>query len=316
LLEQEKIPGAHASGKNASLVLQSVEHARVREIVAASRKAYSRHREEVGFTEVGSIQLGSPSQLEKLRDPDHVESFVLDPADARKKVPLLANHRFQAALWTPSDGVMDISHLLYFFLDGARLNGDFEMRLDCRVTGFEKKDGGCIVKTVQGPVECGLVVNAAGAWAPGLAEDAGIEPLPMTSFKRHLFILEGISGIDPASPFTWSIAENFYFRPESGGIMFSICDEESAGRDFTPTVNPEVELQLAELVETRLPAFSGAVQRQVWSCFRTKTPHGGFYIEWSRSFPEMLWVAGLGGHGMGAAWEVGRLAAEKILERI
>ena len=315
LVEKEEIPGTHASGKNASLVLQSIENPEVRKILAASRKAFTQHHQEVGFEELGSLQLGAPGDLEKLQDPDLIESHILEPSEARKKTPLLQDHEFEAALWTPSDGVMDISRLLYFYLDKARSCGNFEVCLNCEVTGIRRRDGRYLIETSLGPIECNLIVNAAGAWAPSIAEIAGIESLQMNSFKRHLFILEGIPVIDLKSPFVWNIAENFYFRPESGGVLFSVCDEELAESEFNPTVNSSIELQLAELIDAQLPAMENALKRQVWSCFRTKTPHGGFYIEWSKNHPSLLWVAGLGGHGMGTSWEVGRLAADKILSR-
>jgi D-arginine dehydrogenase len=313
-VDKEEIPGAHASGKNASLVLQSVENPVVRSIVAKSRQAFSQNADQIGYEELGSLQLGSRDALAKLRDPNLIHSELLDTDQARRLVPLLDGHQFESALWTPSDGVMDISKLLYFYLEGARRSGRFELQLNSQVLGIHREGEVCIVETSQGSIECGVIVNAAGAWAPQIATLCGIESLPMKSFKRHLFILEGIGCTDSKLPFVWSIADNFYFRPESGGVLFSVCDEKLEEHQFIPTVEPIIEIQLAELIDQHLPQFEEARQRRVWSCFRTKTPHGGFHIEWSEGFSKFLWVAGLGGHGMGASWEVGRLAARKILE--
>ncbi len=49
--------------------------------------------------------------------------------------------------------------------------------------------------------------------------------------------------------------------------------------------------------------------RSVWSCFRTKTPDDRFVIGWDPQLEGLFWVAGLGGHGMGCSWQIGRLAA-------
>jgi D-arginine dehydrogenase len=316
LVEKEEVPGAHASGKNASLVLQSVENPEVRRIVAKSRMEFSRNRQQIGYSETGSLQLGSVEVLEKLRDPEWIDSRLLEPSEARTRVPLLRKHSFEAALWTPDDGVMDISRLLYFFLDVARSQSRFDLLLNWPVQSVHPRSEGFRVVTAKGAIDCGILVDAAGAWAREIARACGAGPPPMQSFKRHLFILEGVDLYEPDWPFVWSLAENFYFRPESGGILFSVCDEEPAEDSLVPTVNPEVELQLAELIDSQLPELGNALRRKVWSCFRTKTPHGGFEIDWSPKYPGFLWVAGLGGHGMGASWEVGRLAAAKILERI
>ncbi|GAB4118357.1 MAG: FAD-dependent catabolic D-arginine dehydrogenase DauA [Acidobacteriota bacterium] len=315
ILEREEVPGFHASGRNASLVLQSVENPRIRRMVAQSVAAYLRHRDEVGYTPVGSLLLGSQSQLERLRDPETVESHLLDQHSVCRRVPLLEGHRFEAALSTPSDGVMDISLLLEFYLNGARQDGfKLHLRTEVRACGWTRESG-WTVSWDGGELRAPLLVNAAGAWANELASAAGVGPLPMTSFKRHLFILDGPKA-DPDSPFVWSVDRGFYFRPESGGLLFSICDEEPAQSGFVPTVTPGISERLAELIEAELPALSEARQRQVWSCFRTKTPHGEFHLGWADDHPDFLWVAGLGGHGMGASWQVGLRAAQLLVERL
>jgi glycine/D-amino acid oxidase-like deaminating enzyme len=78
-------------------------------------------------------------------------------------------------------------------------------------------------------------------------------------------------------------------------------------------VSPDISQSLAELVWVELPALREATQREVWSCFRTKVPDGSFVIGWDRAAENFFWVAGLGGHGMGSSWEVGRLAAERFI---
>lgn len=80
------------------------------------------------------------------------------------------------------------------------------------------------------------------------------------------------------------------------------------------TVNPEISQVLVELIWQELPKLRNASQRRLWSCFRTRTPHGAFHLCWAKQLKNFLWVAGLGAHGMGTSWEVGRLAAEKILQ--
>jgi D-arginine dehydrogenase len=312
VVDMEDVPGYHASGRNASLVLQSVDNAEVRETVAAGVDAYLGHAEAVGYEPVGSLLLGGRTQLARLRDTRLVRSEILEPGDARGQVPLLRGHEFEAALWTPSDGVMDISRLLHFYLAGAR-RGGCELRLSCRVVGIRRNASGFRVETSEGVVQARVVVNGAGAWAPELAKMLGIRPEPMRSFKRHLFVVEGgFPRIDPAWPFVWSLDKSFYFRPESGGLLFSVCDEEHWERDFVPTVTAEISERLAEVISSELPALEDALQRRVWSCFRTKTPDGGFHLAWSNESEGFLWVAGLGGHGMGASWEVGRRAAGMV----
>jgi glycine/D-amino acid oxidase-like deaminating enzyme len=293
-----------------------VPHSQIRRSIAASQKAYSERKGELGYQEFGSLLLGTREQLEEVRETDLIDTVYRDPVEIIQEVPLLAGHDFETALFTPGDGVMDISRLLQFYLKEAwERSREFQLKLSCKVTSVNRIDSRFRVETTQGVFEPTVVVNGAGAWAPEIAEMAGVTPLPMSSFKRHLFILDNIDEIDPGWPFIWSLDKNFYFRPESGGLLFSVCDEERCEHVFQPTVSQEVIEILAEMIAWELPRLSEAVQRQAWSCFRTKTPDGSFHLGWSDNCPDFYWVAGLGGHGMGASWEVGRLAAQDIVRR-
>lgn len=311
LIDKEEVPGFHASGRNAALVLQSTQNPEVRGAMAASTEAYPRHCEKVGFQQCGSLLLGKKEQLEKVREPELIVSEYRDPEEVRRQIPLLKGHAFETALWTPSDGWMDISALLHFYLEGARSRG-LELWLNCQLLEVAG-NGPYHLKTSHGMIEANSLVNAGGAWASEVARLAGASELPLSPLKRHLFVLDEIQNVNPSWPFVWDMDQNFYFRPESGGLLFSICDEEKT-KSLKPTVSPDISQALAEVVWLELPALREATQRDIWSCFRTKTPDNSFVIGWDFTAENFFWVAGLGGHGMGASWEIGRLAAERILD--
>jgi D-arginine dehydrogenase len=199
VIEQEQVPGVHASGRNASLVLQSVADAAIRGVVAASAREYARLRSELGFRQTGSLLLGTRDRLEGLRETDRVESSLHEADAARRRVPLLEGHVFEAALETPGDGVIDIWALLQHYLAGAR-RGGATVRLSCEVKGISGH-GPFRVETNRGPLEAAYLINAAGAWAGQVGAMAGATRQPLTPMKRHLFALEGIGEIDPDWPF-------------------------------------------------------------------------------------------------------------------
>jgi D-arginine dehydrogenase len=313
IIDQEEVPGYHASGRNASLVFQSAAHPEIRQIIATSRKAYSDCSADVGFSEVGSLMLGRRDTLERLRQPDLIQSEFMQPEIIQERIPILLGHDFETALWIPSDGVMDISRLLQFYMNGVR-EKSFRLELNCRALGIRSGRENFLVECSRGVIEAGIVVNAAGAWASEIARLVRLEPLPMTSYKRHLFILDQVDNLQADWPFVWNLDKHFYLRPESGGLLFSVCDEEPFEKDFVHNVNSEISQSLVELIWQEMPKLRDATQRKVWSCFRTRTLDGGFHLGWSEELKNFLWVAGLGGHGMGASWEVGRLAAQKIIE--
>jgi len=312
ILEQEEIPGFHASGRNASLLMQSAENRDIRRMIVASRIAYAAIG-NLALSSAGSLMLGTNQELEALREPDIVPSELWEPEQAKSAVPLLDGHEFEKGLFTPSDAVIDIAALLQHYLAGAQQRG-VKLFLNHRVEEL-RFDGAFRVRAANQEFSADHVINAAGAWAGFVGEMAGGARLPLTPFKRHLFVLGDIRGVRSDWPFVWNLPRNFYFRPESGQLLFSICDEQLS-KSLEPTVDRDVMEDLAELVWRELPALHEAVQKRAWSCFRTKTPDGRFAIGWDPICPNFLWVAGLGGHGMGASWEVGRLAAETFCGQI
>lgn len=312
IVEREKVPGAHASGRNASLLFQAVAHPAVRAAAAASRAAYVEFRQDIGYHEVGSLLLGSRERLERVREPDLVPSRFVEPDEVVRRIPVLDGHRFEAALSTPGDGVIDNWALLNLYLDGARQRG-VEVLYDCEVR--EITAGTTYrLETSRGLIETGCLVNAAGAWAGELGVRAGLPGLGLVPYKRHLFVLDGVEPVEADWPFVWSFGHELYFRPESGGLLFSVCDEERSS-SLAPTVSPGISETMAELVAAQLPRFADARIRSVWSCFRTRTDDEHFVIGRDPRAENFVWVAGLGGHGMGCSWDVGRQGAEAVLER-
>ncbi|MGD2114695.1 MAG: FAD-dependent oxidoreductase [Acidobacteriota bacterium] len=323
ILEREKTPGEHASGRNASLFRQSETDPAVRTAAVASRGAYARHAAEIGYEPVGSILLGGRETLEPARVTGSPAgggggSRFVAPGRVTERIPLLGGHSIEAALETPGDGVIDTWALLTFYLAGARERG-VELFTECPVLDVQRSGGSgpWRLETPRGSVEAGRLVNAAGGWAGELAERAGVPGPELVPYKRHLFVLDHPGPIDPAWPFVWDLDHGFYLRPESGGLLVSICDEERS-RSLEETVSPGIEEALAERVHAHLPGLREAEIRRVWSCFRTRPADGRFVIgpaagDGARA-EGFFWVAGLGGHGMGCSWEVGRLAAQGLLQ--
>jgi len=306
LVEREQVPGVHASGRNAGLVLQSVADPAIRAVIAASTREYARLSSELGFRQTGSLLLGPRGRLEGLRETDRVESSLRKAEEARLRVPILEGHLFEAALETPGDGVIDIWALLQHYLAGARSRG-VKLRPSCEVQGISGNRP-FRVETSRGPLEAAYLINAAGAWASRVAAMAGAARQPLRPWKRHLLTLKEVAAVDPEWPFVWSLDPEFYFRPDAQGLLFSLCDEEESS-SLEPLVSAGISERAAELVWRELPALRGAAERDVWSCFRTRAPDSRFVIGWDPRCEGFFWVAGLGGHGVGSSFEVGRIAA-------
>jgi D-arginine dehydrogenase len=270
------------------------------------------HADAIGLQPTGSWLLGPAELLEALRDPA-VPSRLRSAESCRESHPLLLGSRFDAALETPSDAVVDPLRLLGFYAKEGR---DVDLRLDSRVNSIEVLAGSPRFRltTDSGEVLADVLVNAAGAWANELAQLVGSSPLPLTALKRHLFHFRASKPTVP-TPFVWDQQRNFYFRvANEEDWLFCVCDERPQ-EDLRETVDDSLRADVECVRRLDLPQLEDAVETAAWSCFRTKSSDGDPIVGWDPETAGMFWVAGLGGNGMGASWEIGRQAAELLRRR-
>src|SRR5689334_5592125 len=135
-----------------------------------------------GWHQLGGLRLaGSQPRLEEIRrQAAWAKTFglpmeIVSAAEAQSMFPPMSTDGVLAAAFIPDDGYLDPSQLTFSLADAARrLGAQIETRV--RVTGIATRDGRVAgVDTDQGAIECEVVVNAAGMYAPGLARGVGVE---------------------------------------------------------------------------------------------------------------------------------------------
>jgi D-arginine dehydrogenase len=322
LLEQETIPGYHSSGRNAAMIRQCISDQAVARLArdgAAFLRNVPEDWEPVQFKRNGSLLLGKGEGLEKLkRDADGdrklgVNVELWTPEQARKHVPVLKEADFDGAIWSESDGVIDIHALLSGYLKAATTKGA-RIRYGAKVETIRKNGDGRLHLTVNGGESIGanVVVNACGAWANTVAKLAGAETLPLRPCRRHLFVSPPLDWVDVRWPFVWDVSHDIYFRPEGQGLLLCACDECEL-QPGDPPVDPGIEEVLAEKIQRFIPALSSVSINKYWAGFRTLSIDGRFAIGWDPKVEHFFWVAGLGGHGVTTSSAVGALAADVIV---
>lgn len=323
VLEQESIPGFHASGRNAAMLRQCVAEPDLTKL-ALDGAAFIRNLPEdwpepVLFKNNGSLLLGSGAGWEKLkRDGDIGRSVGIpgiaewSPQEAVRHVPLLKEAEFDGALWCASDGVVDIHALLSGYLKFAASRGA-QIRYNAVLRAVRRRPGADIeLETADGVVSCKVLVNAGGAWANVVADLAGARALPLRACRRHLFVSPPLTWVDRRWPFVWDVSHDIYFRPEGEGLLLCACDQtELAPGD--PPLDEGVKDMLADKIQRYMPGLSEVSISRGWAGLRTLTPDGRFVIGWDAQVAGLFWVAGLGGHGMTTSAAVGELAAELLI---
>jgi D-arginine dehydrogenase len=321
VLEQEAVPGFHASGRNAAMLRQCVPDA---DLVGLTRDGANFIRnlpddwsEPVQLKQNGSLLLGSGIGWAKLqRDAEAGRNAGIDvelwtPERARTYVPALEQAEFEGAVWCSSDGIVYIHALLFGYLKGAASKG-VRVHYGQAVRAIHRLNHGSFeVLTDGASYTANVIVNGCGAWANRIAKMAGADELPLKPCRRHLFVSGPLPWVDKKWPFVWDVTHDIYFRPEADGLLLCACDQQELPPG-DPPVDATVQELLAEKIQRHMPALAEVNVSRSWAGFRTLTSDGRFVIGWDAECDGFFWVAGLGGHGMTTSSAVGELAADLL----
>jgi D-arginine dehydrogenase len=320
VLERERHPGAHASGRNAAMVRQTAMTPGLTASLAEGARFLRRPPPDIGAVHVrscGSLLLLDAERAERMRlaVPDLVAHRVpvawTTPSEVECLAPLTRGATFARALYTFDDGVVDVSALLHGYLRAAMAAGG-RVRTGETLRAIHVADGRVrSVETDTLHIRTPTVVNAAGAWSGAIAGLAGGLDIPLRPTRRHLMQTGPTSAVDRQAPIVWDEGHGIYFRPESAGLLLSACDETDHAPG-EPAVDPGAVDHLADKLTRWLPQLAAVSLRRVWAGLRTLTPDGRFVIGPDPCVSGFFWCAGLGGHGVTASAAVGRMTAEAV----
>ena len=298
VLERESELGRYASGRSAGLGRQLAEDS---DTTALTVRGASLMRDVSSvWAPTGGIltfdDLANAEAYISRAAKFGVVTEVADKALVAGRWPALAELRVVRALWVPGDGTIDVAALLAMFAQGIRV------ALGC---GVERVEQGTVV-TTQGAIKARVVVDASGAWAGSIT---GGESL--TSFKRHVFVLEAQA--QAAGPWLWHLGSGeFYLRAHGEGVLASPCDAASCapGHQAPDLVGDE---HLRRVLDDADSPLAGAVIKRRWACQRAFTENRKMRLGRDPKRPWLVWAAGLGGHGATAAPAVGEKVATAVV---
>ncbi len=238
----------------------------------------------------------------------------IDPARIAAHIPILRAPGLVAAALYPGAGAIDSNALSMAYMGHARRAG-VRFALERRVTGVRVRGARVAgVDTDAGPIECDVVVNAAGAWAGEVAALADALPIGCQPKRRHVICVRTPDEHAGARwPFFRCPSMPLYFRPEAGQILASAMDAEPVA----PGACPTDELQLAIAADALARNTTLAFRRldSSWAGLRVFSPDGAPVIGWDPRREGFLWVACTGGTGIQSSPAVGRMAADFIAGR-
>ena len=322
ILEREDLPGMHASGQNASMIRQFEEDPVMARCTFQGggfiitppynwEKIYDQRGSLILFTKPRIKEIGIAIDFASKMG---LECEIVSKKEAAGKIPALDDAEFDQAIWTVTDGIADINRFLWNYLNDAK-EGGVQLKRNQRVVEIKKGKGGVFTIITESDIFiANKVVNAAGAWAANVGEMAGASDTKLTPFRRHLYTTNVMERVDPAWPFVWDIDHQYYFRPESGGLLLGPCDEEPSVPGVPSTSHLAREM-LADKLGRCCPRLSSVTIATEWAGLRTFAPDRRFVIGEDPNLNNFFWVAGLGGCGVTTSFIVGKFAAEAIVNK-
>jgi glycine/D-amino acid oxidase-like deaminating enzyme len=309
LLEAERAFGYHASGRSAALYEPQYGAPPNRALALASGEAL---REAGVLSPRGLLMVATAEEAGAFAaDRQHLGLTPVSTEAARAMVPILAPG-IVAAAFTDSAWDIDTDRLLQSHARAIRAAGG-ETRTGARVSAIVRAGPGWRV-TAGGTVEARLVVNAAGAWADGIAAMAGLRPLGIVPHRRSMARIPAPGGQDVARwPMLFGPGETWYAKPDAGALIVSPAEEQ-------PTEPHDAwadDMALAEGIARYEAHVTAPVTRLIgsWAGLRSFAPDRVLVLGRDPAEPAFLWCAGQGGYGFQTSAAAARHIADLVAGR-
>ncbi len=285
------------------------------------------------FNTVGSVRIASsPDSLRDLqRAVSRAQALGLDasllgPDEVLERLPFASRDSLHGGVWIAEDGHVDPHITTYAVADAARALGS-EFRLRTRVTGIElgRHHEVRAVLTTDERIETDHVVNAAGVWAPQVAEMVGAR-LPSVPVDHQHVLMQAVAGaeVPRGSPCFRDTDNLVYGKDEAGGMLIGGYEQNPTARwsDGVPwdhgasPVESDMD-RFAPLLEgaiRRFPFLENSGVIRLLCHPDAMTPDGNPLLGPMPAIPGFWVAAGLSLNGFGGAGGIGRVLAEWITE--
>lgn len=281
-------------------------------------------RGETFLYQTGLIQLGTPSGevvagvLASARQHG-LAVELLSRSDLRQRFPYLLADPEMSAVLEPRAGYLRVEACVEAQAAEA-VNAGAKLCIGETLVGWRADGHGVEVETDRGRYRAAALVLAAGAWAGPILADLS---LPLVVRRKPLY---------------WYRAQSDAMRPENGcpaflyetadGIFYGFPDlkpdgvkvaEHTGGTEvqdplrLNRDLDPADQARVEAFVARYLPAVSQECTAHA-TCMYTLSPDGHFIVDRHPAFPQVVFAAGLSGHGFKFAPVLGAALADLALE--
>jgi sarcosine oxidase subunit beta len=321
VVEMEQV-GAGTSSKSASMLsLQFGHDPLLARMAQYSYQRYMGFEAEIGttidFRKTGWLSIASGSKAKELRQHAEmltslgIQTEVLLPDEVKRLYPELNTSDIDVGTWGLDDGPYDPHMIMWGYIKRATEKG-VKLYQGEKALGLRVENGRVTgVETSSGLIATDTIVNAAGPWAQEVGAWANVN-VPLKNRVRTIVMTGPLPDIPPERPFVEDENVEWYFRPETGGVLM--------GMGNVPTESPETQLdnemvdRIVDYAVQRVPVLEKASLLTAWSGVRPLTADGRPIFGRVPGVNGFLLNTGWGGVGIIQSPIAGQLMAELIYD--
>lgn len=311
LLEGETALGYHSSSRSAAAYVPGYGTKGVAALIDASKAHFEAHGL---LSPRGMMVLGRPEDADGLAEEIAREGLIaLSPDEAVARVPILRKEALAGAGLQHGVFDLDADRLLQGYTAQARQAGA-QIITGAAVTALTFQGGLWTVDSAKGTWQTPLLVNAAGAWADGVAEMAGLRAKGIVPHRRSVARVPAPGGHDVTDwPFLEGHGERWYAKPDAGAWLVSPADQDPVA----PMDAWADDMVLAEGIARYEEMVTEPVTRILsnWAGLRSFPKDKNFVLGRDPDNPAFAWCAGQGGNGIQTSPAAARLLADLVLDR-
>lgn len=228
LLIERTTLGAQTTSRAAALITRARDHAQDRSLIAHTHRNIEilnrDYGEDIPFNRVGSLHVGeTPASARAIETSMHdlagedIAIEWINAAQACNQTGWLNLTQAEAIAYVPDDGYVDPYILCAAYARAAKAEG-IEIVQGEEVTALSPHQ----VTTSSTTYTCDQVVVTAGPWMNTL-----ISHIPMAPVRSQYWITAAHPDIHKEGPVVILPDARAYARPEVGGLLFGLRDDES-----------------------------------------------------------------------------------------
>lgn len=244
------------------------------------------------------------------------EAVEVGVDDVIRLNPALAPDEFSGGVFCPTDGFIRPLRLLEGFAAAAKRLG-VVFRFGEQPLAFDRNENGSIaaIRTSRSTISCGAVVNAAGAWAAGVASLANVV-LPVTPAKRQVAATQPFDGLPREMPMTIFAGDGFHVRVRDDRVLLVQPKDHESADPFDTTFDGNWIDDVVTLAHRRVPCLRAAsIDRDAcWAGLYEMSPDKHAILGALDEAPNLYFANGSSGHGVMHSAPLGLLVAEAIVD--